>query len=237
MRHSFRWATLIIQELKSIAGMPGKVRQRLKALPESLEVLYKGCLDAIAPVDRADVRRLLLWLVRAVRPLSLDDFADLMSFDYTDDKLVYDASLRPVPTSVISMVGLMLVSVNGKTVQLAHASVRDFILNLPSDSPFYVRNEEAYVLMARTCIAYLAGAGDAAHSWNVESQLTWSWVNYIHKAGIEVYNCWTSGLSHVMTHASHDGHMDTRGHTLRHHMFIVYTSTALSHATYHPVHI
>ena len=49
--------------------------------------------------------------------------------------------------------------------------------------------------------------------------------------------CWTSGLSHVMTHVSHDGHMDTRGHTLRHHMFIVYMSTALSHATYIPVHI
>ncbi|KAI5889921.1 uncharacterized protein SCHCODRAFT_02507568, partial [Schizophyllum commune H4-8] len=64
---NFRWTTLVIQELRSIAGLPGKVRQRLKVLPESLEVLYKGCLDAIDPADRADVRRLLLWLVRTVQ--------------------------------------------------------------------------------------------------------------------------------------------------------------------------
>ncbi|KAL1711748.1 hypothetical protein EV715DRAFT_278361 [Schizophyllum commune] len=62
---NFRWASLVTQELKTIAGMPGKVRQRLKALPASLEALYKACLDAIAPADRADVRRLLLWLIRS----------------------------------------------------------------------------------------------------------------------------------------------------------------------------
>ncbi|KAL1684939.1 hypothetical protein GGG16DRAFT_106676 [Schizophyllum commune] len=59
---NFRWTMLVIQELRSIAGMPGKVRQRLKSLPESLEALYKACLDSIAPADREDVRRLLLWL-------------------------------------------------------------------------------------------------------------------------------------------------------------------------------
>ncbi|KAI5822929.1 hypothetical protein K523DRAFT_377051 [Schizophyllum commune Tattone D] len=64
---NFRWASLVTQELKTIAGMPGKVRQRLKALPASLEALYKACLDAIAPADRADVRCLLLWLIRSTR--------------------------------------------------------------------------------------------------------------------------------------------------------------------------
>ncbi|KAI5900386.1 uncharacterized protein SCHCODRAFT_02674819 [Schizophyllum commune H4-8] len=59
---NFRWTVLVIQELRSIAGMPGKVRQRLKSLPESLEALYKACLDSISPADREDVRRLLLWL-------------------------------------------------------------------------------------------------------------------------------------------------------------------------------
>ncbi|KAL1725141.1 hypothetical protein EV714DRAFT_277800 [Schizophyllum commune] len=185
---NFRWTTLLIQDLSSIAGMPSKIWQRLTALPASLEALYKACLDAIAPADRADVRRLLLWLIRSVQPLSVNDFADLMSFHYTNDIPLYNVDLRPTPEAVINMVGLMLISVNGGTVQLAHASVRDYILKLTSDSPFFLYDNSDHALMARTCFGYLAAVDSKTSSIDTASHLTWSWAYYVHKAGRDLYS-------------------------------------------------
>ncbi|KAL1684617.1 hypothetical protein GGG16DRAFT_34723, partial [Schizophyllum commune] len=183
---NFRWATLVIQELKEVAGIPTKVIRRLESLPLSLRALYQRCLDSIRDDDRDDVRRLLLWLVRSEVPLRLNDFAEIMAFDYSHERPIYHASHRPLPEAVTSMVGSMLITVDGGIVRLAHASVRDFLLGLPSESPFFICKDTDYTLMARTVLAYLA-AIDQMVSLDPNSPLTYTWVYYVHKAGSEYY--------------------------------------------------
>ncbi|KAL1712989.1 hypothetical protein EV715DRAFT_212619 [Schizophyllum commune] len=148
---NFRWTVIQIRELARIAGIPSKVRQRLRSLPKTLGELYKRCLDAVDPEDRADVRRLLLWLLYTVKPLAMSDFAQLLSFDYSDGMPIFDPDLSPSSEdSVLALIGSTLISVQDGIVRLSHASVRDYLLGLPSDSSFCVDHTLAFSLMART---------------------------------------------------------------------------------------
>ncbi|KAL1747089.1 hypothetical protein HDZ31DRAFT_32574 [Schizophyllum fasciatum] len=153
---NFRWTVLQIRELARIAGIPAKVRQRLKTLPKTLTEIYGLCLDSVDAEDRADVRRLLIWLLFTCVPLTTADFAQLLSFDYSDDMPVFDAELQPSSIdTVLSLVGSTFLAVHDGQVRLAHASVKDYLLALPSESDFRVDNHVAYSLMARTSLAYI----------------------------------------------------------------------------------
>ncbi|KAL1727965.1 hypothetical protein EV714DRAFT_216137, partial [Schizophyllum commune] len=153
---SFRWTLLQMQALSSISGIPKKVRQKLKTLPKTLSETYEQCLQAIDPDDRADVRILLTWLLMSYEPLSTDDFALLLSFDYSERLPVFDDSLQPSAIDTLALVGSTFVSVRYGNVRFSHASVRDFLLALPPTSEFHIDAGLAYALMARTGIAYIS---------------------------------------------------------------------------------
>ncbi|KAL1727975.1 hypothetical protein EV714DRAFT_216172, partial [Schizophyllum commune] len=153
---SFRWTMLQMKALSLISGIPTKVRERLKTLPKTLSETYERSLQAIDPNDRADVHRLLTWLLMTRVPLSTTDFAQLLSFDYSKRLPVFDAQLQPSPSDTLMLVGSTFVSVHDDKVRFAHASVRDFILALPPTSEFHVDFGLVYASMARTGLAYIS---------------------------------------------------------------------------------
>ncbi|KAL1672120.1 hypothetical protein EV122DRAFT_225331, partial [Schizophyllum commune] len=188
---NFRWTVIQIRELARIAGIPSKVRQRLRSLPKTLGELYKRCLDAVDPEDRADVRRLLLWLLYTVKPLAMSDFAQLLSFDYSGDMPIFEPDLSPSSEdSVLALIGSTLISVQDGIVRLSHASVRDYLLGLPSDSSFCVDHTLAFSLMARTGLAFIRSNHIPLSDLGQREErhhLTFTWVLYIAKAGDEEY--------------------------------------------------
>lgn len=188
-KSSFRWTVIQANELARVASIPAKVRKRLHTLPRSLGELYARCLDAVPPDDRADVHRILIWLVFACSPLSADDVAQLLSFDYTEPTPVFDTSLQPSSTTaVLSLIGSTFVTVQDGEVRLAHASVKDFILSIPSTSQFHVDINLAHSLMVRTCLAYIySGATVLAQGGPYLHHMTWSWVVYISRVDQEQY--------------------------------------------------
>ncbi|KAL1742741.1 hypothetical protein HDZ31DRAFT_65691 [Schizophyllum fasciatum] len=188
---NFRWISLLIQDLRPVAGLPGPFSRRLKALPRTLGDLYQRCLNSIHADIRDDVHRLLMWVLYSEANLSLLDFTRLLSFDYSGGRMpVYDASLQPSPEAAASFIDTMFVSVRDGVVRVAHASVKDYLLSLPAGYPFFIDSRLAYSHMARTSLAYVASAdatrSDSA-SFDMGSHLARTWVAYIDAAGDEDY--------------------------------------------------
>ncbi|KAL1753667.1 hypothetical protein FB107DRAFT_217306, partial [Schizophyllum commune] len=153
---NFRWTVLSLRELEKVARVPVKVLQRLEVLPKSLEELYRHRLESVSLYDREDVRRLLMWVILSAVHLPPEEFARLLSFDYSTSPPVYRDSLTPLdPQAVLSLVGSTFMAINGGVVRLAHKSVQDYLLRLPPDSPFHVGDRPDYCLMARTALAYI----------------------------------------------------------------------------------
>ncbi|TRM70008.1 hypothetical protein BD626DRAFT_476016 [Schizophyllum amplum] len=182
---NFRWIKLQLQELAQVADSSAQDKKLLKAMPETLMVYYHQYLARIPLHAREHVLILLLWVVFSRRPLSVADFAQLLSFDYSQRQPRFDATLAPSrQDDVLSLVGSTFISVDDGQVRLAHASVKEYLLALPPSSPFYIDINRAYGLMARTGLAYiLANAPSAAddhHSSN-RHHLTWTWVIYASK--------------------------------------------------------
>ncbi|KAL1703120.1 hypothetical protein EV121DRAFT_208616, partial [Schizophyllum commune] len=204
---SFRWTLLQIQALSSISGIPRKVRQKLKTLPKTLSEAYEQCLQVIQPEDRADVRILLTWLLMSYEPLSTQEFALLLSFDYSERIPVFDASLKPSPMDMVALMGSNFISVDDgfmPEVRFSHASVRDFLLALPPTSEFHIDAGPAYALMARTGIAYLS----ASSSWNPRSHLSPGWVRYVDMAGSFHYDELEPDITMALNNAPRTSEVD-----------------------------
>ncbi|KAL1736106.1 hypothetical protein EV714DRAFT_198987, partial [Schizophyllum commune] len=186
---SLHWTTLQVRELARVAGMPEKVRARLRDLPETLVGQYSQSLKAINPQDHADALRLLQWLIHTRTPLKTIDFMQLMAFEYSGSSVSYDSSA--VPSSIddiLALVGSTFLYVDGQEVRLSHASVADYLFSLPEDNPFHIRREGAYHMMACTCLAFIdANAHTSAALSFQEHHMVVHWPHYLHDAGQEHY--------------------------------------------------
>ncbi|TRM67255.1 hypothetical protein BD626DRAFT_397030, partial [Schizophyllum amplum] len=179
---NFRWAALQLQELGTVAGIPRKVLERLKDIPKTLAEEYERRLQAINLSDRKDAACLLTWSLFSHRPLSTIDFAQLLSFDYSDRMPVFDASMQPSSVvDVLSLVGSTFLCEHDGVIRIAHASVKDYLLELPTSSPFHVNPEYAYSFITRTCLAYLKCGGALGYLGSAH-HIIWTWVIYASKA-------------------------------------------------------
>ena len=62
---------------------PSSVRQILEELPESLDETYERILKEIRKPKQEHAHRLLQCLVAAVRPLRVEELAEVLAFDVT----------------------------------------------------------------------------------------------------------------------------------------------------------
>ncbi|KAL1672550.1 ankyrin repeat-containing domain protein [Schizophyllum commune] len=160
----------------------------LTSLPRSLEEMYAQRLNSIIPQLQQKVKILLAWLVYHGRPISLDDFARLQAFVHPTQKCcmpIYDASLEPSPKAAVAAIDTTFIHVYNNTVSVAHASVKDFILNLPISSSFCLRHQDA-ALMARMGLAYTAFVAKSA-SADCDSCLLKDWATSISLAEDDHY--------------------------------------------------
>ncbi|KAL1727966.1 hypothetical protein EV714DRAFT_275079 [Schizophyllum commune] len=165
---NFRWVALQAQQLSLVAAFPLKVGQRLASMPTGLRALYDEALAKIDERDRADVRRLLMWLLYSRQPLLKEELAEIMAFDYSDPVPVYSHQFRPTSAdAVIALVGSTFLSVDPKSgdVRFAHASVLEYLHSLPTSSPFYNDECDAMHQFTAVCVSYLTLAGDPDDGW------------------------------------------------------------------------
>src|SRR5712672_1711167 len=87
----FRWVFCQLEVLRHC--LPSSMRRTLAELPESLDDTYERVLKEIKRPNRDHAHRVLQCLVVAVRPLRVEELAEVLAVDFDDSEGI--AILKP----------------------------------------------------------------------------------------------------------------------------------------------
>ena len=169
MSYRFRWVFCQLDALQHC--IPPNLRQYLNELPDTLDETYDRILKGINKAQKDNAHRLLQCLTVAVRPLLVEELAELLAFDF-------QASTRGgIPTlkedwrwddeeeAVLSTCSSLITIVprnNSRVVQFSHFSVKEYLTSSRlAQSPhadisrFRIDLEPAHTIMAQSCLATL----------------------------------------------------------------------------------
>jgi hypothetical protein len=135
--NSFRWVFCQLEVLRHCHAT--SIRQTLYQLPKSLDETYFHVLSQIPQVNKAHAYRMLQCLLVAVRPLRLEELAELLAFEYdavSGGIPKYRAAWRLEDQTqvVLSACSSLVTIVNDswssrKVVQFSHFSVKEFLMS------------------------------------------------------------------------------------------------------------
>jgi hypothetical protein len=144
------------------------VRRTLDKLPESLDETYERILKEIKKPNRDHARRLLSCLVAAVRPLQVEELAEVLAVDYEDEEGIprlnpnwrWEDQEQALLTSCSSLIAVVE-SGASRVVQFSHFSVREFLTSdrLSTSSgdvlQYHIALEPAHTILAQACMSAL----------------------------------------------------------------------------------
>jgi hypothetical protein len=160
---------------------PPSVRRILDELPESLDETYERILREIRKPNQGHARRLLQCLVVAVRPLSVEELAEVLAFDFNAEGM---PKLNPgwrwedqeeAVTSACSSLVMIVKDGDSRVVQFSHFSVKEFLTAdrlaepIRDVSSYHIRPEAAHTVLAQACLGVLLRLEDRVDRDNIES--------------------------------------------------------------------
>src|SRR6202789_2620780 len=148
---------------------PPSVRRTLEELPESLDETYERILGEIRKPNQGHAHRMLQCLVVAVRPLRVEELAEVLAFDFnvpvgTTPKLNPGWRWEDQKEAVMSACSSLVTIVkNGdsRVVQFSHFSVKEFLTAdrlaepIRDVSRYHIRLEAAHTILAQACLGVL----------------------------------------------------------------------------------
>ncbi|KAJ6546210.1 ankyrin repeat-containing domain protein [Mycena vulgaris] len=154
----FRLAACLLVELAR-CSWEDELEETLENLPSHLFGIYDRFLEATRPKDFIYVEGVLRWLIFSARPVTLDELADAVAFDFSDPtRYIYIPSRREGNTGAILrwLEGLVVVNQSSELI-LAHASVHDYVLSKPFSHKFSrdLSGPSSHTFIALTCMGYL----------------------------------------------------------------------------------
>jgi len=153
---------------------PSSVRHTLNELPDSLDETYERVLKEIKKPNRDHAHRLLQCLIAAIRPLRVDELAEVLAVDFDDAEGI--AKLNPswrwedeeqALLSSCSSLITIVESGDSRVVQFSHFSVKEFLTSSRFAasggdlSRYHVALEPAHTILARACLSILLRSDDA----------------------------------------------------------------------------
>ena len=182
MLYRFRWVFCQLDSLQHC--IPPNLRQYLNELPETLDETYDRLLKGINKSQKDNAHRLLQCLTVAVRPLLVEELAELLAFDF------HALSSGGVPTlkedwrwddeeeAVLSTCSSLITIIprgDSRVVQFSHFSVKEYLTSSRlAQSPhgdvsrFRIDLEPAHTVMVQACLATLLGldehSGTGSHA-------------------------------------------------------------------------
>ena len=149
---------------------PTNLRQYLNELPETLDETYERILKGINKAQKDNAHRLLQCLTVAVRPLLVEELAELLAFDFTASSgglptLKEDWRWDDEEEAVLSTCSSLVTIIprdDSRVVQFSHFSVKEFLTSSRlAQSPnwdisrFRIDLEPAHTIMAQACLVTL----------------------------------------------------------------------------------
>jgi hypothetical protein len=178
---------------------PPNLRQYLNELPESLDETYERILKGINKAQKDNAHRLLQCLTVAVRPLRVEELAELLAFDFQasisggiptlKEDWRWDDEEEAVLSTCSSLITIIARD-DSRVVQFSHFSVKEYLTSSRlGQSPhgdisrFRIDLGPAHTVMAQACLATLLrlvehdGKDDAKVSPLIEYAAE-HWVNH-----------------------------------------------------------
>ncbi|KAH9962793.1 hypothetical protein BGW80DRAFT_1448371 [Lactifluus volemus] len=162
----FRWVVCQLETLRECLAR--NVERVLSELPESLDETYLRVLKGVKSSNREDVYRLLQCLVVAVRPLRVEELAEVLAVNFDHGEGIpklnpdwrwedQEEALQAACSSLIAIVD----TGNSRVVQFSHFSVKEFLtssrLSGSSNevSRYHISLEPAHTILAQSCLGVL----------------------------------------------------------------------------------
>ncbi|KAN0139500.1 hypothetical protein V8E53_003001, partial [Lactarius tabidus] len=172
----FRWVFCQLDALQHC--FPPNLRQYLNELPESLDETYERILKGINKAQKGNAHRLLQCLTVAVRPLLVEELAELLAFDFQattsggvptlKEDWRWDDEEEAVLSTCSSLI-IIIARGDSRVVQFSHFSVKEFLtssrlMRSPHEevSRFHIDLEPAHTIMAQACLATLLRLDETA---------------------------------------------------------------------------
>src|SRR6266702_296123 len=166
--HRFRWVFCQLDALRHC--FPPNLRRFLNELPETLDETYERILMCINKAQKDDARRLLQCLTVAVRPLRVEELAELLAFDFQASssggipKLKEDWRWDDQEEAVLSTCSSLIAIIpdgGSRVVQFSHFSVKEYLTSprlarsQGDVSWFYIDLDPAHTILAQACLGTL----------------------------------------------------------------------------------
>ena len=163
--------------------LPPSVARILQELPETLDETYERVLREIKKANREHARRLLQCLTVALRPLRIEELAEVLAIDFDAPAHGGIPQLNPNwrwadhHQAVLSTCSSLIAIVDdgdSKVVQFSHYSVKEY---LTSDrlahssqdvSRYHIDLEPAHTIVAQACLGVLLRLDDGVNEDNVD---------------------------------------------------------------------
>ena len=144
------------------------MRPTLDELPESLDETYERLLKEIKKPNRDHACRLLQCLVVAIRPLRVEELAEVLAIDFNDAEGTpklnpnwrWEDEEQALLTSCSSLIAIIETGYS-RVVQFSHFSVKEFLTStrlassIQDISRFHVDLEPAHTILAQACMGIL----------------------------------------------------------------------------------
>jgi ankyrin repeat protein len=177
----FQWVFSQLEALRHT--VQPDVQGILNKLPRTLDETYERVLKNINENNQKHARRLLQCLAVAVRPLRIEELAEILAFDFDVDQggiPKFHADRRPKDQegALLSTCSSLIAVVENRgswTVQFSHLSVKEFLTStrLASStgelSPYHILPNAAHTTLAQACLGLLLHLEDPSDANSVKS--------------------------------------------------------------------
>src|SRR6266849_8402503 len=181
LSNRFRWVYCQLEALRRC--LPSRVRGTLEELPETLDETYERVLKDINKANREHARRLLQCLTVALRPLRVEELAEILAIDFAAPAHGRIPQLNPnwrwtahrqAVLSTCSSLITIIDDEGSQVVQFSHFSVKEFLI---SDrlarsswdiSRYHIVLEPAHTILAQACLGALLRLDDRVIEDNMD---------------------------------------------------------------------
>src|SRR6266849_11146069 len=167
----FRWAFCQLEILRHC--FPPSVRRILDELPESLDETYERILKEVKKPNRDHARRLLQCLVVAIRPLRVEELAEVLAVDFDNadgipklnPKWRWEDEEQALLTSCSSLIAIVEFG-ESRVVQFSHFSVREFLTSTRLATSngdvlrYHIALEPVHMILGQACMSILLQSDD-----------------------------------------------------------------------------
>jgi hypothetical protein len=156
-----------------------RVRQFVHALPDGLDETYERVLKGIPKTNQRHVQRVLQCLAVAIRPLRVEELAQILTFDPEGMEgevanLEADSEEQELLSACPSLITIVD-SLGSRVVQFSHFSVKEFLMSgrLSTSgediSHYHILPSAAHTSLAQVSLDVLLRLDDHVDRWRVKN--------------------------------------------------------------------